>query len=458
MKRKFFIGGGWLGGMAVGVWLLVASILAPQRIAIHITDQGFSPPEVHARVGDSLVFINDGEYPSQPASDPHPSHLIYPLLDPRQPLPPHGQWQFLVNRPGIWTYHDHLRTDKAGKIIVRPLLGILSPGAAPTSVGMVCPSAATDEGKQCWLRKISDSVRSQGVAAAYRMLLEASSADPQVQNICHDMTHAIGKEAYLGYRRGEMSVLPSALTGCTWGFYHGFMELFITSGEDIAAAGRLCDQIEAGPADTAAGESLAGCYHGIGHGSAIIHEPAAGSDLWRAIPAGISLCERASPEQYKRNNCVSGVIDGIASVYTAGTLPVSDPVRRQPYRICNEYPAYESVCYSALNWLLLFLSEGDVGKALSTVATIRDTSLRLDTTRWLAHAALQLHPDPVQLAEACRRGTREQFVPCVRGVVGASYRRDTEKPDSAGVTADWCDRFPADMQTVCRAEIAGEAL
>lgn len=89
--------------------------------AIHevvLTEDGFSPEEMSIHVGDTIVFRSTrGEF-FWPASNLHPTHLLYPEFDPREPIAKDETWSFRFDRVGEWKYHDHLAPYYTGTIIV----------------------------------------------------------------------------------------------------------------------------------------------------------------------------------------------------------------------------------------------------------------------------------------------------------------------------------------------------
>jgi plastocyanin len=88
------------------------------EISIVLTDQGFTPAHVRITAGTKIVFTSTREHEFWPASNPHPSHDIYPQLDPKQPIPSGQSWTFVANRVGIWGYHDHIRSYYTGVLDV----------------------------------------------------------------------------------------------------------------------------------------------------------------------------------------------------------------------------------------------------------------------------------------------------------------------------------------------------
>jgi plastocyanin len=117
-----------IGGIvAIVIW---KNNKVPVPVAtVFISKEGFNPKEVTIKKGDSVEFINsapqncspaDASCNFWPASDPHPTHTIYPEFDPREPLAPGESWVFIFKVQGDWGYHDHFKSRNRGIVHVLP--------------------------------------------------------------------------------------------------------------------------------------------------------------------------------------------------------------------------------------------------------------------------------------------------------------------------------------------------
>lgn len=79
-----------------------------EKVDVAINDSGFSESELTITRCTTVVFKNLGSQSHWPASDLHPTHLMYPEFDPKQPIAPGGSWVFIFDRVGNWKCHDHL--------------------------------------------------------------------------------------------------------------------------------------------------------------------------------------------------------------------------------------------------------------------------------------------------------------------------------------------------------------
>ena len=80
-----------------------------QTHQVTLTENGFTPPEIQIKPGDSIKFSTTLNEPYWPASDLHPTHGIYPEFDPQEPIDQKTTWTFKFLKTGKWKYHDHLQ-------------------------------------------------------------------------------------------------------------------------------------------------------------------------------------------------------------------------------------------------------------------------------------------------------------------------------------------------------------
>ncbi len=132
MKLFFGIGFSIIAGIAVlayidtarqpaGVILATTAeteVSAGEIKRISLTSHGYEPSELVLTKGDSVVWTNETKDFHWPASDPHPSHKDYPEFDPKRPLAPDEEWKFTFDKVGEWKFHDHIKANIKGTILV----------------------------------------------------------------------------------------------------------------------------------------------------------------------------------------------------------------------------------------------------------------------------------------------------------------------------------------------------
>ena len=111
---------------------------------IEITSSGFSPSTLTISKGDTVTFINKDTEEHWPASATHPIHTDYRggsydepgsyqgslacrsegvtktgAFDACHGLAAGESWSFTFNEVGSWKYHDHIKLESFGTIIVQ---------------------------------------------------------------------------------------------------------------------------------------------------------------------------------------------------------------------------------------------------------------------------------------------------------------------------------------------------
>lgn len=103
-------------GIQVGGGVLNADF-TPDAV-ITRTPDGYEPTDVTIHVGDTIMFKNESGTFHWPASNVHPTHTLYSDFDPREPVAPGDTWSFTFMRAGTWGFHDHIRANLIGRIVV----------------------------------------------------------------------------------------------------------------------------------------------------------------------------------------------------------------------------------------------------------------------------------------------------------------------------------------------------
>ena len=111
----------------------IDSGVSPNATTVTYTDSGFSPQTATINVGDTVTFVNGSSSVMWPASAIHPTHTIYPgssrskcgtaqearIFDACRSVAPGDSWSFAFEEAGEWGYHNHLRANHKGTIIVQ---------------------------------------------------------------------------------------------------------------------------------------------------------------------------------------------------------------------------------------------------------------------------------------------------------------------------------------------------
>jgi plastocyanin len=86
---------------------------------VQIEDDGFHPQTLTIDAGDTVEFENKSSDDAWPASNVHPTHLLYRGFDAKKPLLPGDSYSFTFTKTGSWGYHNHLEPDVQGTIVVK---------------------------------------------------------------------------------------------------------------------------------------------------------------------------------------------------------------------------------------------------------------------------------------------------------------------------------------------------
>ncbi len=104
---------------------------APEMLAtvvVSYSANGYSPATVTVKKGQAVMFVNNEDTETWPASAIHPTHGVYPektgadclgsAFDSCRGLKKGESWEFTFNHVGTWRYHDHLHARHTGSVVV----------------------------------------------------------------------------------------------------------------------------------------------------------------------------------------------------------------------------------------------------------------------------------------------------------------------------------------------------
>ncbi len=95
-----------------------ATTSATTQTAVSIMNTGYTPQMITIKVGDTVTWTNNDTINHNVSSDPHPTHTLYPFLN--LGMIPAGQSKSLMfDKPGTYTYHDHLHANLKGTVVVQ---------------------------------------------------------------------------------------------------------------------------------------------------------------------------------------------------------------------------------------------------------------------------------------------------------------------------------------------------
>jgi hypothetical protein len=339
------------------VWAYIALTSHP---LVTYDGTSFTPKDLTIDLGETVTFTNRSGEAFWPASNLHPSHLIWSDFDPKKPIAPGDSWSFTFTKPGIWGYHDHVKPTIVGTIRVRD-----QNGADPV---LDCTSPGNKQ--QCWENDIQTALDTKGVDGALDLLASLFTSEPGFREACHDTTHIIGKRAYEEFETGEDLHLSDKTTYCGYGFFHGFIETLLARSGDITQARRFCFFAESELQGTNSSVWDV-CFHGIGHGA--FYSVAGGSqdgDAYAMAETAIALCRKVASDMNQLHQCTNGVFNALADAVIAGEYGLAID-RAHPYAICARVaPDARTGCYEQMNPFVGLYAAGDIAKGIPLVLEV----------------------------------------------------------------------------------------
>lgn len=355
-----------------------------------------------------------------PASNPHPTHEVYPEFDPRRPIEADSSWSFRFDKSGEWRYHDHLAPLFEGKIVVReterdffrssPLGGRFSAD---------CSGVERNSDKiKCWEEMLDSALKEKGLEAAFDVFADLYQKEPEFAQKCHSFTHKLGKAGYEMFaRRKDFLITPKAAY-CSYGFFHGFTEALVQESNSLDGLREACEYIER----NMNGETsmLTSCLHGIGHGFTDGSDPRARGNEWAIIKPGLALCEKIGRNESEVGICSGGVFNSLAEMYLKPEYNLALD-KDDPLRICrNQLKSYfKRACFMNFKGLTMWIFGNDFSQAAKFYAENVEDKYAPDAMDNLATYAVRYMLKDDNLNEAvgiCHRLSNPLRVNCITGL------------------------------------------
>ncbi len=277
------------------------------------------------------------------------------------------------------------------------------------SAAPACPKDQ-ERALACYEQYYGSIVAGEGVPEAFAALKQQYGRDPDVQHLCHALTHIIGQAAARKY-----SDLPEAFQhgddACGSGYYHGVLQGFAsTLGRDkfVSDLDGVCAGI---PGKERKSLEYYNCVHGLGHGIMAI----TGNDLFGALRD----CDGLTGTM-ERDACANGVfmenviMDGAHGGHYSKYLKPSEPL----YPCTAVEGKYKAACFDIQTSYALGAVQGNFAKVFALCAGV-DMPFRTTCYRSLGRDAATTSLDQVAgTIAACDRGTgHEQRSNCLMGAV-----------------------------------------
>lgn len=413
-------------------------VLTEPEAAVHhivLTEKGFVPDKIVIRQDDTVVFSTELNAPFWPASNLHPSHLIYPEFDSKEKIDADKTWEFKFVKPGRFKYHDHLFANNIG------LITVLTPeevkaGASytPTTDIHECSKFALQSEKQaCWDDQLSVVLDADGIDAAFDYFLKLYKTDPEVPKECHGWGHTLGKAAYEIYKQNkELNLRPEA-SYCGYGYFHGFIGALIKDTGRVQDTKAFCEAV-AKELDGKINGVLDNCIHGIGHGttSMLLEEGNFNGDFMKVAAKGTEICEMIYTKKEDLENCYDGVFNELQlELFNNGYGMSYDNYIKlgDPFLYCKQQEeAHKKACYYELTGMFWRIFNHDVvamtkyalantegldvdGRGAKVLAKIAADQIQFDIVKPTHEKSLEAcHLVPDYLYGACFDGILNGFI------------------------------------------------
>ena len=222
--------------LSILVFFLISFFFAlhTNRSVITLTGTGFEPQELTIKKGQRVVFRTTRNMSFWPASNLHPTHSLYSEFDPKHSIDKDDTWSFIFNKVGEWRYHDHLRPNFTGRIVVTDEKGNLP------RLGNDCQKLQNEKKKQCWDNTLQKTLEHEGLERGFELFVSLYNTDPEVPKYCHGWAHILGREAYKIYKKDKHMKLQPEVSFCGYGFFHGFIEQLLFDTGNYNHAREFC--------------------------------------------------------------------------------------------------------------------------------------------------------------------------------------------------------------------------
>ena len=424
---------------------------------IELKSNGFIPQTVKIKVGDTVTFVNKTTQPFWPASNLHPTHLIYSEFDSKEPIGPGQSWSFIFDEQGSWKFHDHLAANFTGKVIVQ---GDAQAGATPVSLEDCKTLQAVAEKQKCWDDVLELTLDNEGLDKAFAIFGELYQSDPEIPKACHGWSHVLGKAAYDQFAQQKDVILRKETSYCGYGFFHGFIERLLQESHDLQKTKEFCDYASAKLKNEARGVYY-NCVHGIGHGSVDIEDSRLWGNFQAMIRPGLDNCESIFENSADLRTCVDGAFNAMQQYVYRGEYDLVFN-RDDLFSICRDEPEqYKESCYFEFVGLISDVTKNDFQKASDLLlqekisAKVATVAIRKMSADFMQNDIV--NPDYQKNIINCRRLAEYLRIACTEGIaIGLISHGEPSKEYVKGL--DFCKKnyLTENEKNICYQKIVGQ--
>jgi hypothetical protein len=159
-----------------------------------------------------------------------------------------------------------------------------------------------DAFKKCWTAHFESVAAKDGVVAALQNVQEVGKAHSNVNSLCHEFDHKLGRWAYKD-TEDVLKALTYDDRACQYGFMHGVLEAFAMTATDAEMKAKLpvvCEPRRATVKTPGLERDLGECLHGLGHAAAVHTQ----DDVFRAL----EWCRLGTTTRNEIGSCAGGAL------------------------------------------------------------------------------------------------------------------------------------------------------
>lgn len=268
---------------------------------------------------------------------------------------------------------------------------------------------------ECFRNQLALIIKTSGLDAGFNEYNKLYKEGSVNANTCHILTHLLGQETYKV--KGDVSFAKIETTStCSYGFYHGLMEVAFARGNGISTAEIFCWNLKKN-SKIPQSKEIKGCFHGIGHGITDYYTYT-GFGIQDSIDKGLFICERVSRKNAEiMRYCGVGVFGSTSASYTEGKYSFD---MNDPFLICRQQNAsYSDLCYTAIPSVILILNKNDLHKSLSIIVAHLPGSKMLNDFGVETISYEFSKADPKNnfkaVVKECQNLPENLDIPCIRG-------------------------------------------
>lgn len=272
---------------------------------------------------------------------------------------------------------------------------------------------------QCWEDVVRESLKTGGIEGAFRYITAAYTRYPDFAKTCHEMVHIVGQAAYSQFKTGKSVPLSERAAICSFGFYHGFMEMLVARKGTISEAQAFCEYVDQTLGTVTPGARL-GCFHGIGHGATDVHNPAYFGNERALVASALPTCEAFARDGEQLKLCVTGIFDSISLAYYNDGENGLVMKKDDPLWLCHEQPdKYKEPCYLDMMPAVIWMGGHDLTRATPIVLTHAEDKYKEISIKTLAENSVRfiMHKKPATAYVSHCRALGDRFaLHCIRGL------------------------------------------